>query len=152
MAVQSPSPTHRPPIGASRPLAALDHRRLCGNHFAVVHEPVVRYLRGEYHNDKPIRTSAIFRRMQGKRGVESLPFPRCLVRTGFTSNAGELCIFGDLLIRRILDKGSAIHGSEPSVNGIEIEGGFIIVSMSRLFDGVGIKLLDGVPGTGSRVL
>ncbi|MHB8474649.1 MAG: amino acid permease [Gammaproteobacteria bacterium] len=26
------------------------------------------------------------------------------------------------------------------------------VSMSRLFDGVGIKLFDGVPGTGSRVL
>jgi hypothetical protein len=27
-----------------------------------------------------------------------------------------------------------------------------IVSMSRLFEGVGIKLYDGVPGTGSRVL
>jgi hypothetical protein len=26
------------------------------------------------------------------------------------------------------------------------------MSMSRLFDGVGIKLFDGVPGTGSRVL
>jgi hypothetical protein len=26
------------------------------------------------------------------------------------------------------------------------------VSMSKLFDGVGIKLFDGVPGTGSRVL
>jgi hypothetical protein len=26
------------------------------------------------------------------------------------------------------------------------------VSMSRLFEGVGIKLYDGVPGTGSRVL
>jgi len=26
------------------------------------------------------------------------------------------------------------------------------VSMSGLFDGVGIKLFDGVPGTGSRVL
>jgi hypothetical protein len=26
------------------------------------------------------------------------------------------------------------------------------LSMSRLFDGVGIKLFDGVPGPGSRVL
>jgi hypothetical protein len=27
-----------------------------------------------------------------------------------------------------------------------------VLSMSKLFDGVGIKLFDGVPGTGSRVL
>ena len=27
-----------------------------------------------------------------------------------------------------------------------------LVSMRRLFDGVGIKVFDGVPGTGSRVL
>jgi hypothetical protein len=30
--------------------------------------------------------------------------------------------------------------------------GAVQVSMSRLFEGVGIKLYDGVPGTGSRVL
>jgi hypothetical protein len=30
--------------------------------------------------------------------------------------------------------------------------GSSVLSMSRLFEGVGIKLYDGVPGTGSRVL